>query len=269
MGSDTFREKVVVLTGASSGIGRQMAYQLAERGAWLSLAARNVERLNEVAEICRLRGGRALVVPTDVRERVQCQELVTATIKEFGRIDMLCNNAGITMWARFDEMQTFEPFNQIMQVNYFGSLYMTHYALPHLKRGKGRILVISSVAGKTGVPLRSGYVASKHALIGFFDALRIELEDSEVSVTIVLPDFVATETRMRAFGADGQPMQRSQIREDKVMTVETCARMTINAAAKRKREVILSNRGKIGQWIKLIAPGFIDKIAARAIQRGR
>lgn len=269
MGMDTFRDKVVIITGASSGIGRQMAYELVQRGAWLSLGARNLERLNEVADVCQQRGGRALVVQTDVRERTQCQDLVAATMNEYERIDMLCNNAGITMWARFDEMQTFEPFEDIMQVNYLGSLYMTYYALPYLKQVNGRILAVASVAGKTGVPLRSGYVASKHAMIGFFDALRIELKDTGVSVTIVLPDFVATETRMRAFGVDGQPLQRSPIREGKVMTVEKCAQVTIDAAAKRKREVILSKRGVIGQWIKLFAPGIVDKIASRAIRRGQ
>ncbi len=264
-----FHENVVIVTGASSGIGRELAYQLADQGAWLALAARDVERLDAVAEGCRSRGGRALVVPTDVAEQAACQQLVTRAVEAYGRIDTLINNAGVTMWALFEELSDLSPLERIMQVNYFGSLYCTYYALPHLKQSRGRIVAVSSVTGKAGVPTRSGYAASKHAMVGFFDSLRVELAPHGVSVTIVYPDFVATETRQRAFGPDGRPLGVSPVQEGKVMTAETCARLIVRAAARRKREEILSLRGKVGQWIKLVAPGVIDGIARRAIARGR
>jgi short-subunit dehydrogenase len=180
----SFRENVVVITGASSGIGRELAFQLADQGAWLSLAARNAERLDAAAAQSRERGGKALIVPTDVSQQSQCRNLIERTVAEYHRIDTLINNAGITMWARFEEIQDLSLLEWIMQVNYLGSLYCTYYALPYLKHTRGRIVGVSSLTGKTGVPTRSGYAASKHAMAGFFDSLRIELADDGVSVTI-------------------------------------------------------------------------------------
>ncbi|MDX1524392.1 MAG: SDR family oxidoreductase [Anaerolineae bacterium] len=269
MTTHVFRDKVVIISGASSGIGREIALQLAAQGAWPVLAARRVERLEAIAQACREHGSRTLVVPTDVSRREHCERLIFRTVEEYGRLDMLINNAGITMWSRFEDLYTLEPLEQIMQVNYFGAVYCTHYALPHLRRSRGRLVAVSSLSGKTGVPVRSGYAASKHAIVGFFDSLRIELAQSGVSVTLVYPDFVATETRQRAYGPDGSALGHSPVQEGAVMSAETCARLIIEAAARRERERILSLRGKIGQWIKLLAPGVIDRIAQRAIQRGR
>jgi short-subunit dehydrogenase len=264
----TFKENVVIVTGASSGIGRQLALQLADQGAWLSLAARRVDRLEAVAEQCRQRGGAALVIPTDVSHQKQCEELIHRTVDEYGRLDTLINDAGITMWSRFEDMQNLEPFESVMRTNYFGSIYCTYYALPHLKRSQGRIVAIASLAGKSGIPTRSGYAASKHAVVGFFDSLRIEVAERRISVTVIYPDYVASETHVRAFGPDGEPLGESPIQEGAVMTAETCAALVLEAAARRKRQAIPSWRGKILLWVKLIAPGLVDRIALRAIQRG-
>ena len=273
MANSTFHEKVVILTGASRGIGRQLAYQLAEQGAWLSLAARDQERLQVVAHECQQRGQaagcRAMVIQTDVADEVQCRRLVAQTVNQYGRIDALINNAGQTMWARFDALNDLKPLEAVMQVNYFGSVYCTDAALPYLKRSHGQIVVVDSLSGKTGVPLRSGYAASKHALVGFFESLRIELIEHDVAVTIIYPDFVATETHRRAFGADGKPLGESPVQPGKVMSADECARRIIWAAGNRQRQAILSLRGVIGQWIKLVAPGLTDRIALRAIERGQ
>jgi short-subunit dehydrogenase len=266
-----FRENVVVLTGASAGIGREMARQLAAQGAWLALAAREAGKLEETAEECRALGARAIAVPADVASQEDCAALVEAAARQYGRIDTLVNNAGIGMWARFDEVTDLSVFERIMRVNYLGSLYCTHYALPHLKRSRGRIVAIGSLTARTGVPTRSGYAASKHAMAGFFDSIRIELQESGVTVTQIHPGFVATGIRERAFGADGRPLGRgnSPVREKEVMSAEECARITLNAVAKRRREVVMTARAKFGMWLKLVSPAAVDRIARRAIEHGK
>jgi len=271
MSGAPFRDNVVVLTGASAGIGHQMALQLAAQGAHLVLAARDPARLEETAAACRALGARVLAVPTDVGDEAQCRALIERAAAGFGRIDTLVNNAGIGMWARFEEMTDLSPFEHIMRVNYLGSVYPTWYALPHLKRTRGRIVAVNSLTGRTGVPTRSGYAASKHAAAGFFDTIRIELEDSGITVTQVFPGFVATEIRERAYGPDGRPLGQgnSPVKEREVMTAEECARQIIDAAARRKRELIMTLRGKIGARLKLIAPRLVDRIAKKAIERGK
>jgi short-subunit dehydrogenase len=264
-----FKENVVILTGASTGIGEALAHQLAQQGAWLALAARNAEKLEAVAAECRAHGGRALVVPTDVVDEAQCEALVNRTLTEFGRIDTLINNAGLSMWTKLEDVEDLASLEYLMRVNFFGSMYCTYYALPHLKRAKGRIVAIASVAARTGIPTRTGYAASKHAMVGFFESLRIEVEDDGVSVTIVFPDFVASGMHTRSLGADGRPLGHNPLQVDKIMTSEECARLTLEGAARRRRQVIMSNRSRFGQWLKLIAPGQVDRIAKKAIEKGR
>jgi NAD(P)-dependent dehydrogenase (short-subunit alcohol dehydrogenase family) len=269
MHGDAFRENVVVITGGSAGIGREIAYQLAAQGAWLVLAAREAALLEETAREARNRGARAVAVPTDVAVETQCQALIERAVGEYGRIDTLINNAGISMYARFDELGTVEPLERVMQINYFGSIYCTHYALPHLKKSRGRIVVVSSLAAKTGVPMRSAYAASKHAMAGFFDSLRIELAEDGVSVTVVYPGFVATEIATRRLGPDGKVLGSQQLESPDVMPVEECARQIIELSAGRGRELVMTRRARLGQWLRLVAPGMVDGIAARAIERRR
>ena len=259
----------VVITGASSGIGEAIALELSRKGAQIALVARDRARLDAVATRCAALGGRAVVVPADVGVEAECRAAIATAVQAFGRLDTLVNNAGITMWARFGDMKDLAPLEAIMRVNYFGSVWCTHAALPHLQESRGRIVAVSSLAGKTGVPTRSGYAASKHAMAGFFDSLRIELAETGVSVTVAYPGFVRTATRERAFGADGRPLGESPVRESEVMSAEECARLIVRAAAARQREVIMTARGRVGLWLKLVAPGLVDRIAARAIAKGR
>lgn len=267
MSGKAFQDNVVILTGASSGIGREMALQLASQGAKIALAARREEMLKELAAECEALGGWVLVVSTDVSDEAQCKNLVERTAAEFGRVDTLINNAGVTMWAKFEEMEVLDPFEKVMRVNYLGSLYCTYYALPYLKESAGRIVVVSSMAGRTGVPFRSGYSASKFALAGFFETIRIELAEYGVSVTMTYPDFVKTDTRLQAFGPDGEKLDKRPLRKGKLMmTADKAAGLILKAAAKRKRELLMSARGKVGQWVKLIAPGIVDGVAKRAVR---
>ena len=158
------------------------------------------------------------------------------------------------MWARFEDIHDMSILERIMQVNYMGAVYCTHHALPHLRESQGRIVGISSLAGKVGVPTRTGYSAAKHAMTGFFDSLRIELDDSGVTVTMIYPGFVATGIRENATGPDGKPILVSPVKEGEVMSVEECARRIVQAIERREREVVMTARGKIGLWLKLIAP---------------
>jgi short-subunit dehydrogenase len=265
----TLKENVVVITGASAGIGRALALLLAEQGAWLALAARDEKRLKALAVECEQRGGRALVVPTDVAVEEQCQTLILRTVENYGRIDTLINNAGLSMWAPFDKITDLSMVEKIMRVNYLGSVYPTFYALPFLKKSRGRIVALSSLTGKVGVPTRSAYAASKHAIAGFFDSLRIELADTGVTVTVLYPGFVATEVRQRALGADGLPLGDSHIDESRVMSAEECARVIVDAVRKRQREVVFTAKAKIGLWLKLVAPALVDSISRKSISTGR
>ena len=264
-----FKDNVVILTGASTGIGEAMAHDLARQGACLALAARSAAKLEAVAATCRALGARALVIPTDVTDQEECRELVERTLAEYGRLDTLINNAGLSMWMKFEDVEDLSTLEYLTRVNYFGSMYCTWYALPYLKKTHGRIVAIASVAARTGIPTRTGYSASKHAMVGFFESLRIEVEDDGVSVTIAFPDFVASGMHTRSLGADGKPLGHNPLQVDKIMTSEACARLTLEGAAARKRQVVMSNRSRFGQWLKLIAPGKVDQIAKRAIEKGR
>ena len=264
---DSFAGKIILITGASEGIGRALAVDLAADRPKLALAARTSERLEAVAADCRARGAEVLSIPTDVADEQGCRTFIDQVVARYGRIDVLVNNAGITMWSRFDEVTDLEAYRQIMQVNYFGSVYMTAAALPHLKQSRGLIVAVSSIAGLTGVPERTGYSASKHAMVGFFDSLRIELAGTGVDITVVAPDFVVSEIHRRAIGPNGKPLGHSPMQERKIMTAEECAKLIRRAMQRRQRLLITSARGRLGQVMKLLIPNVVDKIAAKAIKQ--
>ena len=260
-----FNGNVIVITGASEGIGRALCRALAPQRPKLVLAARNAERLESLAAECRAMGAETLVVPGDLCSEAQCRILVAATIERFGRLDTLVANAGRTMWARVEEIRDSRIFREVMELNFFSLVWLTLAALPHLKAARGRIVPVASVAGLTGVPSRSGYCASKHAVVGFFDSLRIELADTGVTVTTVCPDFVVSEIHRRALDGEGKPLGASPMQEAKIMTADECAALMVTAMAARRRLLITSTRGKLGRLLKIFAPGVIDRIAARAI----
>jgi len=261
------KDRRIILTGASEGIGRALALALASRGARLALAARDRERLETLALECRTRGGEAIAVPTDVTNQQDLEWLVAETVKAFGGIDVVVHNAGITMWSRFEAFQDFSIFERIMEVNYLAPVRLTALTLPHLRQSRGLLVAIASLAGLTGVPERTGYAASKHAMIGFFDSLRIELAGSGVDVSVIAPDFVVSEIHKRAIGADGEPLGASPMMQAKIMTADECAARIVRAMEKRQRLLLMSRRGRLGRWLKLLAPSMIDRIAARAIRQ--
>ena len=258
--------KVIIITGASEGIGRALALALSSYTPKLALAARNSERLNDVAQACQKAGAQTLVIPPDVTQTDNCRRLIEETVAQFGQIDVLINNAGGTMWATLEEVQDLSIFERLMQVNYLGSVYCTKFALPHLIQAKGQIVALSSVAGLTGVPTRTGYAASKFAMIGFFESLRIELDGTGVDVTIIAPDFVQSKIHERALGGNGQSLGTNRLEGKNILSAESCAAMIIKAMKTRQRLVITSLRGKLGRWVRLFAPRLIDRIAKHAVQ---
>lgn len=263
--------KVFILTGASDGIGAEMARQLAATqgaGAALVLAARNAAALEQVADQCRALGAQALVVPTDVSTEPQCRALVEAAAQAYGRIDALINNAGISAQALLEEVDAahLSWYEQLMRVNFWGSVWCTHAALPHLKASKGQVVAVSSLAGLVGVPGRTAYSASKFAMTGFFEALRAELKGAGVSVTTAYPGVVSTRIRYRGLNAAGVAAGSSGLREDKAMSVETCAALILRGMAQRQREVVMTLQGKLGRVLKILAPGLVEKMALAALK---
>ncbi len=261
--------KVVVVTGASQGIGKALCLELAAQQPKLVLAARDAAALEGVAADCRARGAETLVVPTDVADEASCRALVETTVERFGGVDVLVNNAGIGMLARFEDVTDLSLYDRLMRVNYLGNVYPTWYALPHLKRTRGQIVAVSSLVGLTGVPMRTAYAATKHAQVGFFDSLRIELRATGVSVTVIAPYFVQSEIRKRSPGPDGRTIEASPVREAEIMSAEECARRMVRAMERRQRILVMSFKGRLGRWAKLVAPALVDRMAAQAVRKGK
>jgi short-subunit dehydrogenase len=259
--ADIFREKTVIVTGASSGIGKALALRLTEKGAWLALAARNPQRLNALAIECQKHGGKAIAIPTDVADESQCRMLIQHTQETYGRIDMVVNNAGMDVVSKLEDLPDLHLFKQVIDVNFYGTVYCTYYALPYLKETSGRIVNISSLGGMLAIPFNTSYVASKSAVIGFSDSLRMELKKTGVSVTTICPYWVVTEFHERFLDKDGQPKGPSgrAIYTEKMMTADECAQIILKAARRRKRQVVM-RPGSLGLWLKLLAPGLADRL---------
>ena len=262
-------KRVVIITGASDGIGAEMARQLAARegaGLALVLAARNASQLDAVAAECAALGAQTLAVPTDVGVQIQCRRLVITAVERFGRIDALVNNAGRSAHALFEEVEDLGWYEELMRVNLWGSVWCTQAALPHLKQTRGSIVAVSSLAGLIGVPGRTAYSATKFAMTGFFEALRAELKGAGVSVTTAYPGVVDTKIRYRGFNAHGEAAGVSGLKEEGAMPVEECARLIVDGMNGRKREVVMTSKGKLGRFLKLLAPGMVEKIALAALK---
>lgn len=262
--------RVIVITGASDGIGAEMARQWAARsgaGVALVLAARSVDKLEAVAAGCRAGGASVVVQRCDVGVEADCRALIDATVAAFGRVDMLVNNAGMSAHARFDAVTDLAWTETLMRINHWGSVWCTHAALPHLKASHGRIVAVASLAGLFGVPERTAYCSTKFAMVGFFEALRAELVGDGVGVTLAYPGVVKTAIRHRGFGADGQPAGRSGLKECGGMGVEECARRIIEGAERGQRDVVMTAGGRLGRWMKLVAPSLVDRLGERALQK--
>ena len=262
-------QRVVLITGASSGIGAELARQCAAQRMRVAITARDAARLEDVASACRALGADVFVVAGDVSIEQDCQRIVRATAEHFGQLDVLINNAGLGASGKFEDITDLTIFDTLMRVNYLGSVWCTAYALPYLKKTHGRIVGISSLTGLTGVPKRTAYAATKHAMAGFFDSLRIELADTGVSVTMIYPGFVFSEINRHALSPNGLPFgERAYVRKPgETMETATCVRMILRATARRDRDLVMTARGKFGRVLKLLSPRLVDRIARRVIEK--
>ena len=256
------RKKTVVITGASSGLGASLAVTFAEMGANLVLFSRNQERLKEVESLCQGPGDRPVIVTGNIAQPEDCERLIALAISQFGTLDYLITNAGISMWAKFENICDLSIFSKIMETNYLGTVHCVYYALPHLRKSQGMIVAISSIQGKIGVPFHTGYTASKHAIQGFFASLRAELTENDIDILIVTPHWLrGTNLRKNAFGKDGNSIGVS-LREhnQESISLQECNQAILNAIGKRQKELVVPPKLKILPLLNLINPKIVDFI---------
>lgn len=262
-----FEGKTAVITGASSGLGRQLSIELSKNNCNLVLASRNVEELKVTAGLCKKNNISVSVVPTDITNPDDCKNIIEVSKSKFHRIDYLILNAGISMWAKFDEITDLNLFKKLMEVNYLGAVYLTYYSLPLLKLSNGLITVISSIQGIVPVPYHTGYAASKHALLGFFNTLRIELKNDGVDVLTVIPHWLrGTNLRNNALDKGGNLFGKSNLKHTKEsVTLEECAEGIIDSMKKRKREFVIPSKLKLLSIINTVSPKTAEKIISSKV----
>ena len=255
----TFRDKVVIVTGASSGIGEGLAREFAARGAKVVLGARSLQKLEAIAAEIRARGGTAACCACDVVEPDDCRRLVDTAVQTFGGLDVLVCNAGLSMRALFDDVDL-AVLHRLMDVNFWGTVNCCKYALPYLQASKGSIVGISSVAGLHGLPGRTGYSASKYAMTGFLETLRIENLKKGLHVMIACPGFTASNVRFSALTADGSQQGETPRDEARMMTAAQVARIVARGILRRKRLCLMEAEGRATHFVKKFAPAFLDRM---------
>ena len=260
MTGDKNQKKVVVITGASSGIGKALAYDYAAHNYAVVMAARQYEKLKLIQDDLLQKGYECYAVQTDVSIESDCENLIMKTLTKYGRIDILINNAGISMRALFTELEL-KVLKKVIDVNFWGTVYCTKYALPAILKTKGSIVGVISVAGYMGLPARSAYSASKYAVRGFLDTLRVENLKTGVHVLVAAPGFTASNIRNAALLANGAQQGDSPRNEEKMMSAEEVARRIAKAVRNRKAELILTfKEGKLGVFLKKTFPRYLDKL---------
>ena len=252
------KDKVVIITGASSGIGKALAYKFASEGSKVVIGARNHEKLIEIAEEIKLSGGEVAFAQTDVSKEADCKNLILTAIERYGKIEILINNAGISMRALFKDVEL-PVIKELMDVNFWGMVYCTKYALPFILEQKGSIVGVSSIAGMKGLPGRSGYAASKFAIKGFLESVRIENLKKGLHVLVAHPGFTTSNIRMTSRGSDGSQQGESPRDEAKMMTSEKVADKIYQAVRKRKYCLNLTFQGKAMIFVNKFFPQWLDK----------
>jgi len=253
------KNKVVVVTGASSGIGKALVFGLAVMGAKVVLAARNLIVIDDLSSSLNAKGYDTIAVKVDVTFEEDCKQLMEKTIAKYGKIDVLINNAGISMRALFEDVDL-KVIHQVMDVNFWGTVYCTKYALPFILKEKGSVVGVSSIAGYKGLPARCGYSASKFAMQGFLDVLRIENLKKELHVLVACPGFTASNIRLSALAKDGSQQGETPRDESKMMSPDVVAYRIIDAIMKRKRSLIMTSQGVFTVFLNKFFPKMVDKL---------
>ena len=253
------KDKIVVITGASSGIGKALAEEMAKRGANLVLGARQYVTLCEItAELQQKYNVSALAVQADVSNEAECKALIDQATLTFGKIDILINNAGLSMRALFKDVEL-SVLKNLMDVNFWGTVYCTKYALPEILKTTGSIVSVSSIAGYRGLPGRTGYSSSKFAMNGFMECLRTELLKTGVHVMVACPGFTTSNIRVAALSQDGQAHGETSMEEGKMMSAEEVAVRICDGIEQRRRTLIMTLQGKLAVWVNKLFPAFADK----------
>ncbi|WP_227462024.1 SDR family oxidoreductase [Culturomica massiliensis] len=257
---NSLKDKVAVVTGASSGIGKALVYELARQGAKIALASRSLEDLLVIEKELKAQGADVLSIRTDVTKELACKELMEQTFRYFGRIDILINNAGISMRALLEDLDT-NVLRKVMDVNFWGTVYCSKYALPYLLQTKGSLVGVISIAGYIGLPGRTGYAASKFAVRGFLNTVRVENRKKGLHVLVAAPGFTASNIRKTALNSEGRQQGESPRNESNMMTAERCASIIIKGIRKRKREIIMTFiEGKLTVFLSKWWPRFVEKL---------
>ncbi|EMR01091.1 SDR family oxidoreductase [Cesiribacter andamanensis] len=251
--------KVVLITGGSSGIGLALAQVFGRQGAKVVITGRSAQKLAEAQQLLQGEGLEVLSLQADAASEADNQRMIADTLARYGRLDVLICNAGISMRALFEDLQL-EVFRQVMDINFWGTVYAVKAALPHILAHKGAIIGISSINGRRGTPARTAYTASKHAMEGFFESLRTEVMKRGVQVLMVRPGFTASNIRNAALTADGTPQGASPREEEKMMSAEEVAEATLKALQKGRRDLVLTTEGKLAVFLNKWVPGLMDRL---------
>jgi dehydrogenase/reductase SDR family member 7B len=252
------KDKVIIITGGTSGIGKALAEKFGREGCKLVITGRNKDRLDEATAFLRSLGVTVVPVVADASIESDCAVVVETAVREFGRIDVLVNNAGISMRALFEDLQL-DIFKKVMEVNFYGMVYTTKYALPYIIRSKGSVVGISSVNGRRATPERSAYSASKFAMIGFLESLRSEMLGRGVHVLTACPGFTSTNIRKSALLGNGRVQGYSPADESAMMPAAEVADHIYAAVVNRKRDLLLTLQGKLAVWLNVFFPRWMDR----------
>lgn len=260
------KDKVVIITGGSSGIGKALAFEFGVKGSKILITGRNDEELASTVQALRKAGVTAHSLRADVTLPEDNRKMADEAVRLYGTIDILINNAGISMRAIFEEVDP-AVIKKVMDINFFGVVYATKYCLPEIIKNRGSIVGISSIAGFRGLPGRTGYSASKFALNGFLESLRTELLNTGVHVLTACPGFTASNIRVRSLTQDGSAQGASPRKEEKMMTAEECAAHIYRATVRRKRTIVLTFQGKLVVFLNKWLPALADRMVYNAMRK--
>jgi dehydrogenase/reductase SDR family member 7B len=262
----SMKDKVVIITGASSGIGKALAFAFGNEGAKIVITGRKKEPLFEVSEALTNEGIENLPIVSDVSIENDNEDVIKKTIEKYGKIDILINNAGISMRSMFEDCDV-DVIKKVMDINFYGTVYATKYALPYIKATKGSIVGVSSIAGYRGLPVRTGYSASKFAMNGFLEALRTELLHTGVHVLTACPGFTQSNIRVASLGSDGNSKGESMRDEGNMMSSEEVAQHILKAVKNRDRDMVLTLQGKMVIFLNKWLPKLTDKLTYNTLAK--